>query len=99
MAVVVGLHLEYAAEGTDESPRPLSFRGVDSASYFRVASDPPGALLEHPSGGGCAFDFSKVQMRAALLDALRHWVIYSDAKKSRVVMLGFGTARQKLVLE
>jgi hypothetical protein len=73
MAAVVGLHLAYAAEGTDHAPRPLSFRGVDAASYFRVAADPPGALVPNSTGDGCVFDFSSPPMRAALLDALRHW--------------------------
>ena len=47
--VMIGMHLGCTAEGDDQHPRPLSFRGVDAATYYRNNHD--GDHVPPPLGG------------------------------------------------
>jgi len=58
--VIVQFEFCFTVEGTDEDPKAMSFRGIDSAVYYR----PNGVL-----------NCGQVVVRNLIQDALRHWAI------------------------
>lgn len=58
--VIMQFDLTYTAEGTDDDPRTLSFRGLDHAMYYRANAN--GVL-----------NCGQVVVREYIVDVMRHW--------------------------
>ena len=67
---IVDIVLNHTGEGDAEGPT-LSLRGLDNASYYRLAADPAGYVNDTGTGNTLALDRPPV-LRLAM-DALRTW--------------------------
>lgn len=70
--VIMDVVYNHTAEG-DRSDVPLSFRGIDNASYYRLN---PGDKSEYADVACCgnALDLRNDAARKMVIDSLRHWV-------------------------
>jgi glycogen operon protein len=69
--VIQDVVYNHTAEGNQLGPT-LSFRGVDNASYYRLASDP--RYYMDFSGCGNGFNMQNPRVLQLIMDSLRYWV-------------------------
>ncbi len=74
MEAILDVVLNHSGE-SDEFGPTLSFRGLDNASYFRLASDDPARYVNDMGTGNCLALDRPIVMRMALA-ALRRWMIF-----------------------
>jgi glycogen operon protein len=70
--VILDVVYNHTAEG-DHSGPTLSFKGIDNASYYRLAAGRPDRYL-NPTGTGNALDLAHPAVLRLVMDSLRHWV-------------------------
>ncbi|CAI5482801.1 unnamed protein product, partial [Closterium sp. Yama58-4] len=72
----VEVHVEvvvsHTAEGSDENPKPISFRGIDNRAYYIV--DAYGKQVVPEYGSPNAFNCNSPVALNLIVDALHHWV-------------------------
>ena len=69
--VILDVVYNHTAEG-DETGPTLAFRGLDNASYYRLAEDP--RYYINDTGCGNALDFDNPFTLRLAMDSLRYWV-------------------------
>jgi len=69
--VILDVVYNHTAEGNQLGPT-LSFRGVDNASYYRLASDPRHYM--DFTGCGNGFNMQNPRVLQLIMDSLRYWV-------------------------
>jgi isoamylase len=69
--VVLDVVYNHTAEGNQLGPT-LSFRGIDNASYYRLAQDP--RYYEDDTGTGNTLDLRHPRVLQLVTDSLRYWV-------------------------
>ncbi len=72
LEVVLDVVFNHTPE-SDASGPTISFRGLDNAGYYRLASDAP-AHYENHSGCGNTLDIRVPQVLRLVMDSLRYWV-------------------------
>ncbi len=70
--VILDVVYNHTAEGNQLGPT-LSFRGIDNASYYRLAEDP--RYYMDFTGCGNTFNMSNPQVLQLIMDSLRYWVV------------------------
>ena len=70
--VILDVVFNHTAE-SDEAGPSLSFRGLDNASYYRLAEGQP-ATYENLSGCGNTLDVRQTPVLQLVMDSLRYWV-------------------------
>ena len=70
--VILDVVYNHTAEGNQLGPT-LSFRGIDNASYYRLASDP--RYYMDFTGCGNTFNMRHPQVLQLIMDSLRYWVV------------------------
>ncbi|GJP31200.1 hypothetical protein CLOM_g9886 [Closterium sp. NIES-68] len=72
----IEVHLEavvsHTAEGSDDTPKPISFRGVDNRAYY--INDAFGKQVMPEYGAPNAFNCNSPVALSLILDAVHHWV-------------------------
>jgi glycogen operon protein len=69
--VILDVVYNHTAE-TDESGPTISFRGIDNATYYRLAPDDPDRY-ENYSGCGNTFGLAQPRVLQLVMDSLRYW--------------------------
>lgn len=69
--VILDVVYNHTAEGSEMGPT-LMFRGLDNASYYRLADDPRYYIDD--SGCGNTLDFENPFVMRLIMDSLRYWV-------------------------
>ncbi|MBR2655722.1 MAG: glycogen debranching protein GlgX [Loktanella sp.] len=69
--VILDVVYNHTAEGSQEGPT-LAFRGLDNASYYRLAEDP--RYYINDAGCGNVLDFENPFVIRLVMDSLRYWV-------------------------
>jgi glycogen operon protein len=69
--VILDVVYNHTAEGSEMGPT-LSFRGLDNASYYRLADDPRYYIDD--AGCGNTLDFESPAVMRLMMDSLRYWV-------------------------
>ncbi|MCE9547506.1 MAG: glycogen debranching protein GlgX [Planctomycetia bacterium] len=69
--VILDVVYNHTAEGNERGPT-LSFRGIDNASYYRLADDP--RYYMDFTGCGNGFRMSHPRVLQLIMDSLRYWV-------------------------
>ncbi len=69
--VILDVVYNHTAEGSEMGPT-LAFRGLDNASYYRLADDP--RYYQDTTGCGNALDFDNPFVLRLVMDSLRYWV-------------------------
>ncbi len=69
--VLLDVVYNHTAEGNQEGPT-LAFRGIDNASYYRLASDP--RFYDDPTGTGNSLNVDHPRVLQLVMDSLRYWV-------------------------
>ncbi|WP_108814063.1 glycogen debranching protein GlgX [Loktanella sp. Alg231-35] len=69
--VILDVVYNHTAEGSEMGPT-LAFRGLDNASYYRLADNP--RFYQDTTGCGNALDFDNPFVLRLVLDSLRYWV-------------------------
>ena len=69
--VILDVVYNHTAEGSEMGPT-LAFRGLDNASYYRLADNP--RYYQDTTGCGNALDFDNPFVLRLVLDSLRYWV-------------------------
>ncbi|MDS9467710.1 glycogen debranching protein GlgX [Paracoccus sp. MBLB3053] len=69
--VILDVVFNHTAEGNELGPT-LSFRGLDNASYYRLAEDP--RFYVNDAGTGNVLDLDKPFALRLVMDSLRYWV-------------------------
>lgn len=69
--VILDVVYNHTAEGSQMGPT-LSFRGLDNASYYRLADDP--RFYIDDAGCGNTLDFESPPVIRLVMDSLRYWV-------------------------
>ncbi len=69
--VLLDVVLNHTGEGDDAGPS-LSLRGLDSATYYRHATDDPGRMI-NDTGCGNTLALDRAPVVQLAMDALRHW--------------------------
>jgi glycogen operon protein len=70
--VILDVVYNHTAEGNHLGPT-LSFRGIDNASYYKLAPDNPRFYWDS-TGTGNTLNLDHPQVLRMVLDSLRHWV-------------------------
>ena len=70
--VILDVVYNHTAEGNQLGPT-LSFRGIDNASYYRLAPDP--RYYMDFTGCGNTFNMQNPQVLQLIMDSLRYWVV------------------------
>jgi glycogen operon protein len=70
LEVILDVVYNHTAEGDHRGPT-LSFRGIDNATYYRLAEDRH--YYEDPTGCGNALDLSQPRVLQLVMDSLRYW--------------------------
>ena len=70
--VILDVVYNHTAEGNELGPT-LSFRGVDNASFYRLAPDP--RYYMDFTGCGNTFNMRHPQVLQLIMDSLRYWVV------------------------
>ena len=71
--VILDVVYNHTAEG-DQSGPTLSFRGIDNASYYRLADDDKRAYI-NDTGCGNTLNINNPRVLQMVIDSLRYWVI------------------------
>jgi glycogen operon protein len=71
MEVILDVVYNHTAEGNELGPT-LSFKGIDNASYYRLAPDP--RYYINDTGTGNTVNLSHSRVLQLVTDSLRHWV-------------------------
>lgn len=74
--VILDVVFNHTGEGDRLGPT-LSFRGIDNASYYRLAPDDPRDYV-NVTGCGNTLDTNHPMVQRLVLDALRHWAGTAD---------------------
>jgi glycogen operon protein len=69
--VILDVVYNHTAE-TDASGPTISFRGIDNATYYRLAPDNP-ECYENYSGCGNTFNLAQPRVLQLVMDSLRYW--------------------------
>ncbi|MFA5581941.1 MAG: glycogen debranching protein GlgX [Paracoccaceae bacterium] len=69
--VIMDVVYNHTAEGNELGPT-LSFRGIDNASYYRLAEDK--RYYYDTTGCGNALDLRQTRVLQMIMDSLRYWV-------------------------
>jgi glycogen operon protein len=69
--VLLDVVYNHTAEGNQEGPT-LSFRGIDNASYYRLAEDP--RFYDDSTGCGNSLNLEHPRVLQLVMDSLRYWV-------------------------
>ena len=69
--VILDVVYNHTAEGAETGPT-LAFRGLDNASYYRLAPDP--RYYVNDTGCGNTLDFDNPFVQRLAMDSLRYWV-------------------------
>jgi isoamylase len=69
--VVLDVVYNHTCEGDDRGPI-YSFKGLDSAGYYMVSSDPARPYANY-SGTGNTLNFGQAHVRKMVIDSLRYW--------------------------
>jgi glycogen operon protein len=70
--VILDVVYNHTAEGSELGPT-LSFRGLDNASYYRLAPDNPRCCV-NDTGTGNTLNLSHPRVLQMVMDSLRYWV-------------------------
>ena len=70
--VILDVVYNHTAEGSEMGPT-LSFRGLDNASYYRLAGDNPRHCV-NDTGTGNTVNLSTPRVLQMVMDSLRYWV-------------------------
>jgi isoamylase len=70
--VILDVVYNHTAEGSQLGPT-LCFRGVDNASYYRLAHDNPRYYMDY-TGCGNTLDMQHPRVLQLMMDSLRYWV-------------------------
>ena len=70
LEVILDVVYNHSAEGNHLGPT-LSFRGIDNATYYRLAEDP--RLYINDTGTGNTLDLSHSRVLQTVMDSLRYW--------------------------
>jgi isoamylase len=70
--VILDVVYNHTAEGNQMGPT-LSFRGIDNASYYRLAPDNPRYYMDF-TGTGNTLNLQHPRVLQLLMDSLRYWV-------------------------
>ena len=70
--VILDVVYNHTAEGDQTGPT-LSFRGIDNASYYRLADENKSSYI-NDSGCGNSLNLNHPQVLKMVLDSLKHWV-------------------------
>jgi isoamylase len=70
--VILDVVYNHTAEGSEMGPT-LSFRGLDNASYYRLAADNPRHCV-NDTGTGNTVNLSTPRVLQMVMDSLRYWV-------------------------
>lgn len=71
LEVILDVVYNHTAEGNELGPT-LSFKGIDNASYYRLADDP--RYYINDTGTGNTFDLTNAGALRMVMDSLRYWV-------------------------
>ncbi len=71
--VILDVVYNHTAEGNELGPT-LSFRGIDNASYYRLADDDPGHYFD-TTGTGNSLLMRHPHVLQLIMDSLRYWVL------------------------
>lgn len=69
--VILDVVYNHTAEGSERGPT-LSWRGLDNATYYRLAADNPRHNV-NDTGTGNTLNMSKTRVIQMVADSLRHW--------------------------
>jgi len=72
LEVILDVVYNHTAEGNELGPT-LSFKGIDNASYYRLADDR--RFYINDTGTGNTFDLTNAGALRMVLDSLRYWVL------------------------
>jgi len=72
LEVILDVVYNHTAEGNELGPT-LSFKGIDNASYYRLAEDR--RFYINDTGTGNTFDLTNAGALRMVLDSLRYWVL------------------------
>lgn len=70
--VILDVVFNHTAEGPVTAP-PLSYRGIDNASYYRLQPDNKAKYIDE-TGCGNTLDTANPAVRRLVIDSLKHWV-------------------------
>jgi glycogen operon protein len=71
--VILDVVYNHTGEGNHLGPT-LSFRGIDNASYYRLAPDQPRYYLDY-TGCGNTLNVRHPRVLQLIMDSLRYWVL------------------------
>lgn len=71
IGVVLDVVYNHTCEGDHRGPI-YSYKGIDSASYYMISSDPTNPYANY-SGTGNTLNFGRGHVRKMVTDSLRHW--------------------------
>ena len=71
--VILDVVYNHTAEGGQAGPT-ISFRGIDNASYYRLAHDDKSDYI-NDSGCGNTLNLDHARVLQMVIDSLRHWVV------------------------
>ena len=72
LEVILDVVYNHTGEGNELGPT-LSFRGIDNASYYRLAPDRPRYYVDF-TGCGNSFNMRNARAMQLVMDSLRYWV-------------------------
>lgn len=72
MEVILDVVYNHTAEGSERGPT-LSWRGLDNATYYRLAEEDPRFTVNH-TGTGNTLNMLKARVIQMVADSLRYWV-------------------------
>jgi isoamylase len=72
LEVILDVVYNHTAEGGPDGP-VLSFRGIDNASYYRLAIDDPSRYADY-TGCGNTYDARRAFPLQLITDSLRYWI-------------------------
>src|SRR3712207_9571823 len=79
--VILDVVYNHTAEGNELGPT-LSFRGIDNASYYRLAPDP--RYYINDTGTGNTVNLSHSRVLQMVTDSLRYWAQEVRSEERRV---------------
>lgn len=71
--VILDVVYNHTAEGNHLGPT-LCFRGIDNASYYRLAQDHPRYYMDY-TGCGNTLDMTHPRVLQLIMDSLRYWIL------------------------
>ena len=71
IGVVLDVVYNHTCEGDRKGPI-YSYKGLDSAGYYMVSSDPANPYANY-SGTGNTLNFGQAHVRKMVIDSLRYW--------------------------